>query len=200
VARSLAAESSITQPTGSLVVAAWFSSHRAFPTDGMAIFENGSPPNRLPNGLSIAVGEPGHGLAGFRRTHIQAGHARRVASLVAPHGGPITRYHDVAVTALCTADGNHAAAFVSSVLGPLAADDGVTSRLAITLATYLRENRSRTQAAARLGVHPNTVSYRVRQAEELLGRDLSGDLLDLQVALELLPAMRRLEQARASYA
>jgi hypothetical protein len=193
VARSLAAESSITQPTGSLVVAAWFSSHRAFPTDGMAIFENGSRPNSLPNGLSIAVGEPGHGLAGFRRTHIQAGHARRVASLVAPYGGPITRYQDVAVTALCTADGNHAAAFVSSVLGPLAADDGVTSRLAVTLATYLRENRSRTQAAARLGVHPNTVSYRVRQAEELLGRDLRGDFLDLQVALELLPAMRRLE-------
>ena len=193
VARSFAAESSITQPSGSLVVAAWFSSHRAFPTDGMAILENGSRPNSLPNGLSIAVGEPGHGLAGFRRTHIQAGHARRVASLIAPHGGPITRYQDVAVTALCTADGNHAAAFVSSVLGPLAADDEVTSRLAITLATYLRENRSRTKAAARLGVHPNTVSYRVRQAEELLGRDLQCDFLDLQVALELLPAMRRLE-------
>ena len=97
------------------------------------------------------------------------------------------------MTSLCTADGNHAAAFVTGVLGALAADDWVTSRLAITLAIYLRENRSRTKAAARLGVHPNTVSYRVRQAEELLGRDLSGDFLDLQVALELLPAMRRLE-------
>ena len=123
VARSLAAESSITQPTGSLVVAAWFSGHRAFSTDEMAIFENGSRTIDLPKGLGIAVGEPGHGLAGFRRTHIQAGHARRVASLIAPHGGPITRYQDVAVTALCTADGNHAAAFVSSVLGPLAADE-----------------------------------------------------------------------------
>jgi DNA-binding PucR family transcriptional regulator len=75
----------------------------------------------------------------------------------------------------------------------LAADDDFTSRLAMTLATYLREMRSRTQAAARLGVHPNTVSYRVRQAEELLGRDLQCDFLDLQVALELLPAMRRLQ-------
>jgi DNA-binding PucR family transcriptional regulator len=104
------------------------------------------------------------------------------------------------VTALCTADGDHAAAFVGSVLGPLAADDGVTFRLAMTLATYLRENRSRTKAGARLGVHPNTVSYRVRQAEELLGRDLRGDFLDLRVALELLPAMRRLEQVGAPYA
>ncbi|WP_029111965.1 CdaR family transcriptional regulator [Mycobacterium sp. URHB0044] len=193
VARSFAAESSLTQPTGSLVVAAWFSSPRAFPTDEVAIVESGWESNSLPDGLSIAVGEPGHGLAGFRRTHIQAGHARRVASLVAPHGGPVTRYRDVAVAALCTADGNHAAAFVGSVLGQLAADDDVTFRLATTLATYLRENRSRTRTAALLGVHPNTVSYRVRQAEELLGRDLAGDLLDLQVALELLPALRRLE-------
>lgn len=74
----------------------------------------------------------------------------------------------------------------------MAADDNVTFRLATTLGTYLRENRSRTKAAARLGIHPNTVSYRVHQAEELLGRDLTGDLLDLQVALELLPARRRL--------
>lgn len=193
VARSLAVESSITHPFGSLAVAAWFSGHRALSADGMASFEKGSGTVDLPEGVGIAVGEPGRDLKGFRRTHIQAGHARRVAALVAPHGGAITRYRDVAVTALCTADGNHASAFVGSVLGPLAADDGVTSRLATTLTTYLRENRSRTLAAARLGVHPNTVSYRVRQAEELLGRDLTGDLLDLQVALELLPTLRRLE-------
>jgi PucR C-terminal helix-turn-helix domain/GGDEF-like domain len=192
--RSLAAESSITHPSGSLAVAAWFSGHRPFSADGIALFEKGSRTIDLPKGVGIAVGEPGKGLKGFRRTHIQAGHARRVASLVAPHGGPITRYQDVAVAALCTADGNHAATFVSSVLGPLAADDDdVTFRLATTLGTYLRENRSRTKAAARLGIHPNTVSYRVHQAEELLGRDLTGDLLDLQVALELLPALRRLE-------
>jgi DNA-binding PucR family transcriptional regulator len=123
-----------------------------------------------------------------------------VASLVAPEGGPLTRYRDVAVAALCTADGDHAAAFVNGVLGSLAANDEVTYRLAMTLAVYLRENRSRTRAAARLAVHPNTVSYRVRQAEELLGRSASADSLDLQVALTLLPALRKLEQARASYA
>lgn len=85
-----------------------------------------------------------------------------------------------------------AAAFVSRVLGPLADDDDVTSRLATTLAAYLRENLSRTRAAACLHIHPNTVSYRVRQAEELLGREVSGDSLDLQVALALLPALGRL--------
>jgi len=192
LAGSVAAETSITHPSG-LAVAAWLSGHRAFANDGMAAFEDGARNLFLPRGVSIAVGEPGYDLNGFRRTHIEAGHARRVASLVAPQGGPITRYRNVAVAALCTADGDHASAVVSSILGPLASNDELTSRLATTLATYLRENRSRTRAAARLSVHPNTVSYRVRQAEELLGRTVGADALDLQVALTLLPALRKLE-------
>jgi DNA-binding PucR family transcriptional regulator len=34
-------------------------------------------------------------------------------------------------------------------------------------------------------VHENTIAYRVRQAEELLGRSLERDTVNLQVALEL---------------
>lgn len=196
IARSVAAETSITHPSGSLAVAAWLSGHRAFARDGMDVLEGGARALALPEGVSIAVGELGYDLRGFRRTHIEAGHARRVASLIAPQGGPITRYRNIAVTALCTADGDHASAFVSSILGSLAANDELTSRLAITLATYLRENRSRARTAARLRVHPNTVSYRVRQAEEILGRTVGADALDLQVALTLLPALRKLEHDR----
>jgi len=199
VARCVAAEHSISHPTGSLALAAWLSGPRAFPANAMDVVFDGPQKLHLPDGVRVAMGEPGHGLKGFRRTYIEAGHARRVASLVAPEKGPLTRYRDVAVAALCTADGDHAAAFVSGVLGSLAANDEVTYRLAMTLAVYLRENRSRTRAAARLAVHPNTVSYRVRQAEDLLGRSASADSLDLQVALTLLPALRKLEQARASF-
>jgi DNA-binding PucR family transcriptional regulator len=47
-------------------------------------------------------------------------------------------------------------------------------------------------------VHPNTVSYRVRQAEELLGRTVGADALDLQIALTLLPALRKLEHDRVN--
>jgi PucR C-terminal helix-turn-helix domain/GGDEF-like domain len=199
IARSVAAETTITHPSGSLAVAAWLSGRDAFAADVMDVFEDGARTLGLPKGVNIAVGEPGYDLKGFRRTYIEAGHARRVASLVAPQGGPITRYRNVAVAALCTADADHASAFVSGILGPLAGNDEVTFRLAITLATYLRENRSRTRAAARLSVHPNTVSYRVRQAEELLGRNVDADSLDLQVALTLLPALRKLDHDRVSF-
>ena len=49
--------------------------------------------------------------------------------------------------------------------------------MATTLAVYLQENRSRARTAKRLIVHPNTVSYRVNQAEQILGRSIDTDVL-----------------------
>ena len=84
--------------------------------------------------------------------------------------------------------------FVHRVLGPLADPDETTYRVAMTLAVFLDENRSRSRAAERLVVHPNTVSYRVRQAEVILGRSIDVDSVELQIALALLPALPRLAQ------
>jgi DNA-binding PucR family transcriptional regulator len=50
---------------------------------------------------------------------------------------------------------------------------------------YLDENCSRGRTAKRLHVHDNTVAYRIRQAEELLGRSLERRTLELRVALAL---------------
>ena len=83
-------------------------------------------------------------------------------------------------------------AFVKRILGPLAANDAATDRIAVTLAVYLEENRSPAKAAQRLMVHPNTVSYRIHQAEELLGRPIAANIRDLSVALALRPAVRGL--------
>ena len=191
IARCVAADASITHPSGPLEVAAWLSTRRANTSESVDALNRQVPSFLSKNAVSVAVGEPGHDLKGFRRTHIQAGHARRVASLLSPRGGPITRYKDVAVAALCTTDLEHATTFAGNILGQLAADDEATVRLATTLATYLHENRSRTRTAKLLNVHPNTVSYRVRQAEELLGPGASDvDPLDLQVALTILPTLR----------
>lgn len=131
----------------------------------------------------------GWGISGFRRTHIEASHAHRVASLLGDRASVVTCYRSVAVAALASADGEHAVAFVKRILGPLAANDTATDRIASTLAVYLEENRSPAKAAQRLTVHPNTVSYRVHQAEELLGRPIDANILDLSVALALLPAI-----------
>ena len=84
---------------------------------------------------------------------------------------------------------------MTRVLGPLAADDESTYRVAMTLAVYLQENRSPARAAQRLTVHPNTVSYRVNQAETILGRPVDTDASELSVALALLPLLAGLNSA-----
>lgn len=141
-------------------------------------------------GVRIAIGEPAHGISGFRQSHQEAVQARRVAELAARPSGTITRYVDVALPAMATADLDQARTFVQRELGGLVADDDVTSRLTATLRTYLDEHSSRSRTAKRLGVHENTVSYRIKQAEEILGRGVDQRTLDLRVALALANLVR----------
>lgn len=196
LAGAVAADSTLVQPMGSSAVMAWFSRRSAFTAADLDALRPRRDVRIVPPGVSVAVGEPGWALEGFRRTQIEAAHARRVASLVRSHGAALTRYREIAVAALGTADSDHALAFVTTVLGPLAADDEITERLATTVAAYLDENCSRTRAAERLVVHPNTVAYRVRQAEALLGRSIGTDSLELRVALALLPTLPGLAHPR----
>ena len=187
VSSSAGAEGTLFHPLGLLVMGAWFGSSRGF--DAAALEGATFDPRSAP-GVRLALGEPGSGLEGFRRSHEEATQARRVASLAGRPPGAITRYGQVALRALATADLPRAREFVERELGPLAAGDDVSLRLAGTLRAYLEEQGSRSRAAKRLGIHENTVSYRVRQAEELLGRRVDERTLELRVALLLADLVR----------
>ncbi|MEV0466042.1 helix-turn-helix domain-containing protein [Nocardia tengchongensis] len=194
LARRIGAEHTFTHHPGALVLAGWASGREPF---SPSVVEGVGRAGTLPAGVRAALGEPGHGLSGFRRGHLEAEHARRVATLAGARAEPVTHYREIAVAALCTADPVQARAFVTRVLGPLAAPDENTFRLALTLAVYLEENRSRRRAADRLTVHPNTVSYRVQQAEAILGRGTDTGVLELQVALAILPSLSGLTAVSA---
>ncbi|MBU3067750.1 helix-turn-helix domain-containing protein [Nocardia sp. NEAU-G5] len=198
VGRLVAAETTLVQPMGTLAVASWGSRRVAFDDADLDALRSPRVTRDVPPGVAVAVGEPGHGLDGFRRTHSEAAHARRVAALARGRGETVTRYRDIAVAALATADSAHALDFATRALGALAADDESTYRLAVTLAVYLDENCSRVRAAERLTVHPNTVAYRVRQAEALLGRSVGNDALELRVALAILPTLPGLAHTRST--
>lgn len=191
LAGAASAQSSLIHPAGSMAIAAWLSRPQPF-TDAELDAEHIRAKARLPDGVRVAIGEQGWGIGGFRRTHIESAHAHRFASLLGDGAGVVIRYRDVAVATLASTDGDHALAFVKRILGPLATNDEATYRVAATLAVYLEENRSPARAAQRLTVHPNTVSYRIHQAEELLGRSIDTNTLDLSVALALLPAIHGL--------
>lgn len=79
-----------------------------------------------------------------------------------------------------------AATLAERVLEPLATlRASQRERLTATLASWLRHWGQRTEIAAELGVHPQTVGYRVNQLRELLGDALEDPdrRLELQLAL-----------------
>lgn len=133
-----------------------------------------------------AFGSPGHGVGGFCRSHREALYARRVAQLTHRRSGSVTAYDDVALAALASADVEHAREFIGRELGELAAGDDYSRRITATLRVYLEENISPLRSAQRLGVHENTIAYRIRAAQELLPHPIEHRSPELQVALRLL--------------
>ncbi len=106
--------------------------------------------------------------------------------------GTVTVHRDVALDALVTRDLSAAGVFVRAELGELSSDSERNRRLRATLTAYFEEGQSWGRTAERLGVHQNTVMYRVQQAKELLGRPLNERRLELEVALRLAEASRNL--------
>jgi DNA-binding PucR family transcriptional regulator len=136
--------------------------------------------------IYVALGQPSGGVDGFKRSHEEALLARRVHRLHGEHGRPSwVRFADIALEAMLTQSREEARRFVCQQLGSLADDDASSQRLRTTLAIFLEEQASFVGAAARLGVHKNTVAYRVRRAEELLGHGVRERPLELQAALRI---------------
>jgi DNA-binding PucR family transcriptional regulator len=138
--------------------------------------------------INVALGQIGEGIGGFKRSHEEALLARRVHQLRGQERQPTcVRFSDVALEVMLTQSREEARRFVGQQLGDLAAEDKSVARVRETLRVFLEENGSFQNAAARLGVHKNTVAYRIRRAEELLGHGVRERQLELQTALRLAP-------------
>lgn len=143
-----------------------------------------------PSGASLSFGEPAGGIAGWRLSHRQA-----CAGLpIATRGSePVVRYSDVALLASILQDDLLATSLRSIYLEPLEneRDGGEATRK--TLRAYLASGRHVTSAAAALGVNRNTVTNRLRAAEEAIGRPLDTWTAELEAVL----ALEELESACA---
>lgn len=135
--------------------------------------------------VRIAAGTPSQGIDGFRATHDQGRRARRVARLL-HRDAQVTSYAQVAVLDLLTQDVEAARRLTRRTLGPLAEDTGASRRLLTTLSVFVAQGQSFARAAPLLGVHENTVAYRVRRAVELAG---AVDERTLWAAVELAPLL-----------
>ncbi len=140
--------------------------------------------------VTVALGREVDDVAGLPRSYDQA---RRTVEAARRLGreGRLLRFDDLGVHRLLlqVPDPEDARTFAREVLGRLATDDSErTLELIRTLARYFREDGSPQRTAKALSVHPNTVGYRLRRAEELSGLALERyhDRLAAQVALEIL--------------
>ncbi|WP_326949879.1 helix-turn-helix domain-containing protein [Amycolatopsis sp. NBC_01307] len=136
-------------------------------------------------GVRVTVGDPATGVDGFRDTHHQALRVHALALAAGEHCDRVLTFREVGTMALMTSDLNAARLWVTSTLGPLAADEENCGRLRETLHVFLASGGSYTAAAAELTMHKNSVQYRVRKAQELLPRELGTNRLDVELALSL---------------
>jgi hypothetical protein len=149
-----------------------------------------SDPDRICSGISrwcssnltVAVGEPAPGLAGWRLSHQQARAALRVARRTP---GSFARYSDVALLASVLQDDLLAASLHNLYIRPLqhGSDNGAV--LVQSLRAYFAAERNVSSAAAELGVSRQAVDKRLRVAEQRLGRRLGDCGVDLDVALSV---------------
>jgi hypothetical protein len=138
-----------------------------------------------PPGVGVAFGKPSHGVTGFRSSHMEAKQAARICVLLAPATNAVTSYARVELVSLLASDVPRARSFVVGQLGRLASTGGTEERLRETVLAFLVSGGSPTRVAEELFVHKNTVADRIRRAEEMLGRAVTKNPVELEAALTL---------------
>jgi hypothetical protein len=130
----------------------------------------------------IALGLEASGGEGFKLANRTARRAGWVAWYTPD---AVTHYRDVALEALAIEDADSARRFTEEELRGFDDDSTRSVRLRETLAAYFAADHNAAAAAARLGVHQQTVANRIRAAEELLGAPVAARRAELELALRL---------------
>lgn len=138
--------------------------------------------DNMPAGISLAVGEPRRGLAGWRLSHREAQLALQVM-LKKPRR--FTRGRDVILLAGILRDDTLVRALLDNYLAPLEEQGNSGQILRETLRAYFFADGNAAAAAADLGVTRHTVQRRIRTVEQKIGQLLHTCHAELQVALQL---------------
>jgi hypothetical protein len=130
----------------------------------------------------IGLGEPKSDRKGWRLTHAQA---KRALWIAEAKSTPVVDYDEAALLSSIARDPTLTASLREKYLLPLAAGPEGGRVLRATLRSYFRAERNSSAAAAALGVTRQTVTNRLRTAEQLIGRSLGDCDTALIVALDL---------------
>jgi hypothetical protein len=128
---------------------------------------------------TLALGEPEEGSAGWRLTHHQA---RAAFPIAQRRPGTPVRYTDVALLAAMLRDDLLATSLRRLYLEPLSAERDGGATLRETLSAYYSAERNVASTAAALGVSRQTISSRLKLAEERVG-PLGTHAAEIEAAL-----------------
>ena len=116
--------------------------------------------------LRIAFGRAHTGADGVRTSYREA---RSLATY--QHGARVVLYEDVLLPRVLEGDAGARSAFLEQLFGPLARRRGGHA-LQEAVVAYAREGFRFRRTAERLGIHPNTLRYRLERAREATGLEL----------------------------
>lgn len=160
------------------IVWAWLGGRRPVDLEELERFLG----ERWASEISLAIGEPGQGRAGWRLTHHQAKAALPIASRSSESH---IYYRDVALLASMLRDDLLVTSLRELYLAPLERERDGGQVVHETLRAYFAAGRNVSSAAAALGVDRKTVNNRLRLVEEQVGRPLSSCVADVEAALRL---------------
>jgi DNA-binding PucR family transcriptional regulator len=135
--------------------------------------------------IRFAFGDPAKGPGGFCLSYLQANAAESVALAARSRAPRVLTFTEVAPVAMMLGSADLLRGWVRSTLAGLAADDEHRARLRETLLVFLQSGGSYKATAERLVLHKNTVQYRIRKAEESLGRAVGENRHDVELALRV---------------
>lgn len=120
----------------------------------------------------------------LRDIKVAADEALKVFLSAGPH--QLWREFEGVAVSLLARSHKEASAVVELVLGDLAKTDPRNSKLRETLFSYLTNDRRATETAASLGIHRQTLVYRMTRISKITGRDIgsSADLAAFWIAFQ----------------
>lgn len=189
LARVVAARHTIRTPITRRRIVVWLSS-----LDHLRPHLLGQYP--LPVGIYAAASDEQIGLRGFVQAYHDAMRAAASARAAQPTKKNLVatfEYHELVI--LLSKNSHDRNRFVHRTLGALAVSDSKLDMLRNTLRIYLETGSSHTRTAELLGLHRNTIAYRLRSITELLPTSCpsltnslarTGQLLNLSVALHII--------------
>lgn len=157
-----------------------------FPEIEEAALQMGAAPGDVRMGVGVGVA-----ASDVRRSYLSAIFAIEAA----PAGQRVAGQGDLGSYAFLLASQTRSAleGFVTSVIGPLLEHDrDRSSELVNSVRAFIKAGGRWEHGADLLGVHRHTLRYRIKQVEDLLGRDLSEaeDRMEIWLALKAAAVLR----------